>query len=83
MFYLLIGLASYLVIANILISRYVWRDSQRTMTEKIAETGLVWLVPFFGHLLALAISLEGPETVRKTDLTTVAGGAVGAVAGTS
>jgi len=89
MLYLLIGLAVYLVLANLLISRYVWRDSERKMNEKIAETGLVWLVPFFGHLVVLGISLEGAEKVRKTNLATATatatatGAAAGAISGTS
>ncbi|MBB3063721.1 hypothetical protein [Microbulbifer rhizosphaerae] len=81
--YLIIGLAVYLVSANALITRYIWRDSRRTVNEKIAESGLVWAVPFFGHLIALAISLDGPKTVRKIDPALVSGAAVAAVASTA
>lgn len=81
--YLLFGLAIYLVAANILITRFILRDSRRTRSEKIAEFGLIWLVPFFGHLVALAISLEGPETARQADPMTTAGGVVASVAGTT
>lgn len=80
--YFFIGLAVYLVAANILITRHIWRDSRRTTDEKIAESGLVWVVPFFGHLVALAISLDGPETVRKADPINTAGSVVAAVAST-
>lgn len=81
--YFFMALAVYLVTANIIITRFIWRDSRRTTSEKVAESGLVWLVPFFGHLVALAISLEGPETVRETDPTITAAGVVAAVAGTT
>ncbi len=80
--YLLFGLAIYLVLVNILITRHIWRDSRRTTHEKIAESGLVWVVPFFGHLVALAISLDGPESVRKADPTTTVGAGVAAVTST-
>lgn len=80
--YFLMGLAVYLIAANILITRYIWRDNRRTTDEKIAESGLVWVVPFFGHLVALAISLDGPETDRKTNPAITAGSVVAAVAST-
>ncbi len=80
--YLLFGLAVYLVLANIIITRYIWRDIRRTTNEKLAESALVWVVPFFGHLVALAISLDGPETIRKADPAATSGGVVGAVAST-
>lgn len=83
MVYLLIGLVVYLVTANILITRFIWRDSRRKINEKIAESTLVWIVPFFGHLIALAISLDGPETVRKSDPMITAAGAVAAVTSTA
>lgn len=83
MAYLFAGLAVYLLLANMIITRHVWKHERRTNEEKVAETGLIWLVPFFGHFIALAISLEGPENVRKVEPTTVAGGVVAAVAGTS
>lgn len=81
--YLIIGMAVYLIAANILITRYVWRDCRRTTSEKLAESGLVWFVPFFGHLVALAISLGGPETVRETDPAITAGGVIGAISVTT
>lgn len=80
---LVAGLAFLLLIANILTTRHIWLDHRRTSGETVAETGLVWLVPFFGLLVALAISLDGPEKVRKVDPIATAGGAAGAVAGSS
>ncbi len=77
------GVAFLLLIANILTTRHVWRDHRRTTGEKVAETGLVWLVPIFGLLVALAISLDGPEKVREADPIAAAGGAAGAVTGSS
>ena len=80
--YFIIGLVVYLLIANVLITRHVWLDSRRTTNEKIAEVGLLWLVPFLGHLVALAISLDGPENARQVDPRVTTGGVVGAVTGT-
>ncbi len=79
MTYIFAGLAIYLITANILVTHLVWRDPRRTAREKIAETGLIWLAPFFGHLLALAIFLDGPETLRRSDPTITAAGVVGAI----
>lgn len=76
-----VGLAVYLLLANVLVSLHVWRDRRRTTTEKIAEIGLVWLVPFLGHLVALAISLEGPAQFRSADPVLTSAGAIGAISG--
>jgi len=79
LFYLFICVAFGLLVANILTTRHILLDQRRTKGEKLAETGLVWLVPAFGLLVSLAISLDGPAAVRTSDPTATTAGAAGAV----
>lgn len=82
MTYFFIGLVAYLLIANVLVTRHVWLDSRRTSNEKVAEIALLWLVPFLGHLVALAISLDGPAKLRQADPRVTSGGGVAGAAST-
>ena len=63
---LAVSIATVVVIFNLVVSRHVWADSRRTNQERIAEVGLIWCVPAFGGLVALAISAENPARVRHS-----------------
>ena len=78
---LVVLMAAVVVIFNLLVSRHVWADSRRTKQERIAEIGLIWCVPAFGGLVALAISAENPEHVRRAR--PLFGAAAGAAAASS
>lgn len=73
---LVISIATVVVIFNLVVSRHVWADGRRTKQERIAEVGLIWCVPAFGGLIALAISAENPDRVRRSRA--LFGGAAGA-----
>jgi len=64
-----------LVLLNLLATVLAIRDKRRLLSEVVAEVGLIWLVPFFGALVSLAIGASGPETVRNSDATGTAAGA--------
>ena len=63
---LAVSIAIVLLIFNVVVSRHVWADRRRTKQERIAEVGLIWCVPAFGGLVALAISAETPDRVRRS-----------------
>lgn len=63
---LAVSIAFLVLIFNVVVSRHVWADGRRTKQERIAEVGLVWCVPAFGGLVALAISAENPDRVRRS-----------------
>lgn len=63
---LIVSIAIVLSIFNLVVSRHVWADPRRTTQERIAELGLIWALPAFGGLLALAISAEHPDRVRRS-----------------
>lgn len=63
---LAVSIALVLLIFNVVVSRHVWADPGRTQQERLAELGLIWCVPAFGGLVALAISAETPERVRRS-----------------
>lgn len=63
---LTVSIAVVVSIFNGVVSRHVWADRRRTKQERIAEVGLIWCVPVFGGLVALAISAETPERVRRS-----------------
>lgn len=58
-------IATLIIVLNILITLHVIRDDHRRRYEKIAETGLIWVLPFFGALVSLCITFQGPAKVRE------------------
>ncbi|GAB5500743.1 MAG: hypothetical protein PsegKO_30540 [Pseudohongiellaceae bacterium] len=54
-----------LLVLNIAVSRHVYMNGQRLRYEKIAEIGLIWILPFFGALVSLCITAQGPSRVRE------------------
>ena len=64
--FLVVCIAAVVLVFNSLVSRHVWADHRRTKQERIAEVGLIWCVPVFGGLVALAISAESPAAVRRS-----------------
>ena len=60
-----VSIAIIVVIFNVVLSRHVWTDGRRTKQQRIAEVGLVWCVPVFGGLVALALSADDPDRVRR------------------
>jgi hypothetical protein len=63
---LVVSVAIVVLVFNVVVSRHVWADGRRTKQERIAELGLIWCVPAFGGLVALAISAENPDRVRRS-----------------
>ncbi len=78
---LAVSISVVLLIFNVVVSRHVWADRRRTLEERIAEVGLIWCVPAFGGLIALAISAETPDRVRRSR--GLFGSATGAAAASS
>jgi len=58
-----------LVLLNLIAMFLAMRDKRRLCSEVVAEVGFIWLVPFFGALVSLAIGVSGPEAVRNSDPT--------------
>ena len=58
-------LAALSIALNIAVSMHVFRDHHRLGYEKVAETGLIWVLPIFGALVSLCITIESPAKVRE------------------
>ena len=65
MLYYLFILTVVTLALNILVSTHVFRDDRRLGYEKVAEIGLIWLVPIFGALTSICISYQNPARVRE------------------
>lgn len=70
-----------LLVFNLVVSRRVWRNRERTGSERSAEIGLIWCVPVLGGLVALALAAERPD--RSGRNRGLYGGAAGAAAASS
>ena len=53
------------VLLNIAVSRHVFHDHYRLGYEKVAEIGLIWVLPIMGALISLCITFQGPASVRE------------------
>jgi len=63
---MIIFLAAFLItILNVAVTIHIIRDNYRLVYEKVAETGLIWIVPVFGALVSLCITLQGPAKIRE------------------
>ena len=60
--YLIIFLVAVL---NSLVTLHVIRDERRRGYEKVAESGLIWILPVLGALVSLCITFQGPAKVRE------------------
>ncbi len=54
-----------IVVLNFLVTSHVIRDDQRRGYEKLAESGLIWIVPVIGALVSLCITIQGPAKIRE------------------
>lgn len=54
-----------IVVLNALITVHVISDERRRRFEKVAETGLIWIIPVLGILVSICITLQGSEKVRE------------------
>ena len=60
--YLIIFLVAVL---NSLVTLHVIRDERRRGYEKVAESGLIWILPVLGALVSLCITFQGSAKVRE------------------
>ena len=58
-------LAIVALVLNLLVTTQVFRDDRRLGYEKVAEIGLIWVVPVFGALISVCISYQSPAGVRE------------------
>ena len=48
-----------------MVTLHVIRDERRRGYEKVAESGLIWILPVLGALVSLCITFQGPAKVRE------------------
>jgi len=58
-------IASLIILFNLLVSTCVVRDKRRSLYERIAEVGLIWLLPVFGGLISMSVSCRDPEREKQ------------------
>jgi fructose-specific phosphotransferase system IIC component len=77
----LIALIIFAISAGTIATYFVWmHPGNRTLSEKIAETGLVIVVPVFGSLVSFCLSYyycKDPSALDNDPIATL-GGAAGA-----
>ena len=61
----LLSLAMFIFALNMVVSIHVIRDHHRLGYEKVAEIGLIWVLPIMGPLVSLCITFQGPEQIRE------------------
>jgi len=61
----LFAIAIAIAALNIVTTRHVLRDDRRLGYEKVAETGLIWIVPVMGALVSVCITLQSPSKIRE------------------
>ena len=54
-----------IVVLNAPITVHVILDERRRRFEKVAETGLIWIIPVLGIIVSICITLQGSEKVRE------------------
>jgi hypothetical protein len=62
---ILYSLIAFTIILNIGVSRHVYLSSLRLGYEKVAEIGLIWVLPIMGALVSLCITYQSPARVRE------------------
>jgi len=62
---ILCSLVILTVVLNVAVSRHVHQDNRRLGYEKVAEIGLIWVLPIMGALISLCITFQNPAKVRE------------------
>ncbi len=60
-----LSIAILFCVLNLVVSMHVIRDHHRLGYEKVAEIGLIWVLPIMGPLVSICITLQGPHKIRE------------------